>query len=296
MSTDNTPPDPNTPPAPPTDSLLPTGNPPAPPAPGSGDNNPPPGDPPPAPGEHDWLPEKFRVMGEDGKLDEAASTRKLAESYQALERHKGPLSAAPASPEDYKIEAPKDAEGNPIEIPGLDMAEFTADPLFKNMAAEAHKLGVTNEQLQFFVGKYLTTVPELLVANQQLELAEAREELRQLWKDDVAMQRGTTDAVRAINGFGGEADDVPGSRARLMQKYGRDPDFIAFAASVAKDMNEDRPPGGSGLAAGDLDVEALQKSEAYWNKNHPDHTATKSKVETYYAKKYGNTPRGGRAA
>lgn len=249
-----------------------------------------------AAGEHDWLPEKFRVMTDDGKLDEAASTRKLAESYVALEKHKGPLSAAPASPEEYKIEAPKDAEGNPIEIPGLDMEQFTSDPLFKNLAADAHKLGVTNEQLQFFVGKYLTTVPELLVANQQLELAEAKEELRAIWKDDIAMQRGTTDAVRAINGFGNEAEDVPGSRARLMQKYGRDPDFIAFAASVAKEMNEDRPASGSGTPnTSDADIEALQKSEAYWDPKHPEHGIVKSKVDTYYATKFGNKPRGRRA-
>lgn len=277
----------------PAESLLATG---APPAPAGGDPAPAPGgEPAPVAGEHDWLPEKFRVLAEDGKLDEAASARKLAESYTALEKHKGPLSQAPASPDDYKIEAPKDAEGNPLEIPGLDMAQFTADPLFKNLAADAHKLGVTNDQLQFFVSKYLTVVPELIAADQSLSLADAKAELQGIWKDDITMQRNLASVVTAINGFGAEAEDVPGSRSRLMQKYGRDPDFIAFAASVAQEMKEDRLPA-AGPASSDGDIEALQKSPAYWDKNHPEHTATKSKVDTYYAKKFGNAPRGKRSA
>lgn len=289
----NNTPDPSPSPSDDGGSLLNGGTPPAPPtppAPAPGD--PPPGDNPPPPGEHDWLPEKFRVMAEDGKLDEAASARKLAESYQALEKHKGPLSQAPASPDDYKIEPPKDDEGNPL----MDLTEFTGDPLFKAFAADAHKLGMSNDQMQFVVGKYLAIAPELIAANQQLDMAEAKAELQKLWKDDKALERGTADAVRAINGFGAEAEDVPGSRARLMQKYGRDPDFIAFAASVAQEMHEDRPPGGDGLATSEMDIEALQKSAAYWDKNHPEHSATKAKVETFYTKKFGNKPRGGRAA
>ncbi len=104
--------------------------PPAPPA-GETPPAPPPGDPPP-PGEADWLPEKFRVMKDD-KLDEAASARKLAESYKALEQHKGPL--PPAAPEEYTIAPLTDAEGNPVE--GVNVDEFTADPMYKSFAAEA---------------------------------------------------------------------------------------------------------------------------------------------------------------
>lgn len=247
------------------------------------------------PVEGDWLPEKFRVMDAEGKLDEAASARKLSESYQALEKHKGPLSQAPATADEYKIDAPKDAEGNALDIPGLDMEQFTGDPMFKTLAADAHKLGVTNDQLQFFVNKYLTVVPELFAAKAQLDLQEARAELKAIWKDDQAIDRGTVDAVRAINGFGAEADDVPGSRSRIMAKYGRDPDFIAFAASVAAEMKEDRMPVAN-PAMSDGDIEALQKSPAYWDKNHPDHTNTKAKVDTFYAKKFGNQARGRRSA
>src|SRR3546814_19327939 len=70
----------------------------------------------------------------------------------------------------------------------------------------------------------------------------AKAELGKLWADDTAMKSNLASVVRAINGFGGQAEDMPGSRARLMDKYGTDPDFIAFAAAVAGEMKEDRTP------------------------------------------------------
>jgi hypothetical protein len=237
---------------------------------------------PPA-GENDWLPEKFRVNTAEGSLDEAASARKLAESYKALEAHKGPLSQAPATADDYKIEAPKDAEGKPMEV---DIAAFTGDPAFKAFAAKAHELGYSNDQLQFAVDRYLTMAPELLAADQSLSLAEAKAELSKIWTNDQAMQANLASVRRAIQGFGAEAADVPGSRDRLMSKYGRDPDFIAFAASVAGEMKEDQPVIG-GMAASEVDAESLMKGEAYWNPKHADHARVKSQVDTFHAKKFG---------
>jgi hypothetical protein len=249
--------------------------------------------PPVTPGDeaHAWLPDKFRVKDAEGKVDEAASARKLAESYKALEAHKGALPQVPATAADYVLEAPKDAEGKPLE--GFDVEAFVSDPAFKGLAERAHAKGVTNEQLNFMVGEYLQIAPQLVAADQQLTLTEARAELAKVWPDEAAMNRNLAGVVKAIQGFGAEADDVPGSRSRLMAKYGRDPDFIAFAAQVANEMQEDRVPGGAGGVGGsDDNVEAMQKSEAYWNKNHPEHKATVAKVQEHYARKYGTRTRG----
>lgn len=234
----------------------------------------------------DWLPEKYRVNGEDGALDEAASARKLADAYKALESKLGKAAALPpATPEEYKLEAP---EGIPAEA----FEQFTGDELFKNFVKDAHAQGMTNEQLQFVTSKYLALAPELLAADKSLTAEEAKAELAKVWPDDGAMQKNLASVVKAINGFGAEADDVPGSRSRLMEKYGTDPDFIAFAASVAKDMSEDRTPTG-GTPSADLDIEALQATEAYWKPEHPDHARTKAKVDEHYARKYGTRARAG---
>lgn len=37
------------------------------------------------PGANDWIPEKYRVVGEDGKLNVEGSARKLADAYTHLE-------------------------------------------------------------------------------------------------------------------------------------------------------------------------------------------------------------------
>jgi hypothetical protein len=239
-------------------------------------------------GGDDWLPEKFRVVDADGKLDEAASARKLAQSYDALESHKGSLPQVPASPDDYTLEAPKDAEGKPLE--GFDVEEFTGDPLFKSFAKDAHANGLTQAQLQFVVERYLKVAPELIAADKQVSLAEAKTELGTIWKDEGAMRSGLADAMRAITTFGAEADDVPGSRARLQERFATDPDFAAFAASVAKELKEDQLPAG-GPVSSDMEVESLQKSKAYWDPKDPQHAIVKQKVDTFYAKKFGNKKR-----
>lgn len=237
----------------------------------------------------DWLPEKFRVAKEDGTIDEAASARKLAESYKALEAHKGPMPAVPATPEDYKLAAPKDAEGKPM-LDDEGFAAFTADPMFQGFAKDAHAAGLTNEQLQFVTDRYLNLAPKLIAADQAISLEEARAELKTLWADDKTMADNLAGVTRAIQAFGAEADDVPGSRTRLMEKYGRDPDFIAFAATVAGEIKEDRLPASSPMTS-EADVEALQRGPAYWDKNHPDHARVVGQVNTFYARKYGTAKR-----
>lgn len=285
------------PPAAPTDPAAPA----SPPAASADPGSPPAaanagGEPAAAPGESllapaandaDWLPEKFRVNGEDGKLDEAASARKLAESYKALEAHKGPLPQVPAKPEDYKLEAPKGPDGKPVE--GLDFEAFTADPLFQGFIADAHAQGMTNEQLQFVTDKYLQLAPDLFAANAAMSAQDAKAELGKLWTDEASMGKNLGAVTRAINGFGNEAEDMPGSKARLFAKYGTDPDFIAFAAKVAGEMAEDRLPS-AGLPHSS-DLEMLQKSEAYWNPQHPEHKATVARVNEINARQFGNARR-----
>lgn len=238
------------------------------------------GDPP--TGENDWMPEKFRVMGEDGKLDTAASARKLAESYSALERRAGTGDVPPKAPEDYAL-----------QVEGLDeesAKQFKADPMFQEFAKAMHAVGLTDKQLNAVVARYLKVAPELVAADQELSMQEAKAELEKIWTDDATMQKNLGGVVRAIAAFGAEAEDVPGSQARLMQKYGRDPDFIAFAAAIAGELTEDQLPSAVSVPS-DVDVEALQKSEAYWKPEHPDHQRVKAQVQAFYTKKYGTKRR-----
>src|SRR5690606_25986676 len=111
-------------------------------------------------------------------------------------------------------------------------------------AKDAHAKGMTNEQLQFVAGKYLEILPPLMAEKSQLSADDARAELGKLWTTEQAMQQGLASVHRAIQAFGAEGEDVAGSQSRLLSKYGTDPDFIAFAASVARELNGDRPAAG----------------------------------------------------
>src|SRR3546814_1365994 len=79
---------------------------------------------------------------------------------------------APEKPEDYKLEAPKDAEGKPIE--GVDFESFTKDPLFQSFQKAAHAKGMTNEQLQFVTERYIELAPQLFSADKSLSADEAK--------------------------------------------------------------------------------------------------------------------------
>lgn len=236
------------------------------------------------------IPEKYRVVGADGKLDEAASMAKLMDGYDHLAKKlgTGATESAPASPDEYKLEL-LNAEGKPRD--DIDIEQFTGDPMFKEFAKAAHAEGISNRHLNWMVGRYLDVAPKLVAADAELSLEEAKTELGKLWTDEASFNTGIGSAVRAMKAYGGQAEDMPGSFARLQSKYGRDPDFLAFAASIGREVGEDRPPGGDTAGVGDGDIESLQKSEAYWNPNHADHSRTKAKVDEFYARKFGNKRR-----
>lgn len=225
-----------------------------------------------------WAPEKHRVLAADGTLDEPATARKLADAYKALETKLGTGDIAPVKPEDYTLAAEEGVEG-------VDFDAFKADPLCQGFLKGAHAKGMTNAQVNYAINEYIKLAPQLMQAEQALGVVEARAELGKLWPDDAALNANLASVSRAIQGFGGEADDMPGSRSRLFAKFGSDPDFIAFAASVSKDMGEDTLPVG-GLS-NEPEIEALQRSKAYWDATDPAHAMTKTKVAEFYAKKHG---------
>lgn len=225
-----------------------------------------------------WLPEKLRVMKEDGTLDQEASLRKTAEVYGALEKKLGSGDLAPKDPAEYVLKA---ADGTPT----VDFDAFKADPLCQGFLKGAHGKGMTNDQVNYVLNEYIKLAPGLLGASQELDVTEARAELGKLWTDPQALDKNLASVSRAIEGFGGDAADMPGSKQRLFDKYGRDPDFIAFAAAVATEMGEDKLP--TGGVPSESDIESVQKSKAYWDPNDPGHAAAKAKVDAHYKRKFG---------
>jgi hypothetical protein len=224
-----------------------------------------------------WLtkvPEKFHVKTADGNYDAEATLAKQAESYTHLEKHRGPQPPATAS--DYKFAAPEAFKDIKLD-----------DALSASFRERAHKAGMSQEQYQMAVEAHLEMMPSVLDATLKLAADECRSELQKVWKAPQEFEAGLADAQRAVNGA------PEAIREDIWARFGRDPAFIQFAASLGKEMREDKPgnPGQTATGAPDQSgVEALMASEAYRNPKHADHAATTARVQAFWKRAYGDNP------
>lgn len=230
----------------------------------------------------DYFPEKFRVAKDDGTIDVEASARKLAASYGELEKTR-PTSGVPKTVDEYKI------EGLPE---GVNFEEIKTDPVFQGFLKGGHAKGISNDQMSYVLDEYFKLAPDLLAANQVLGAAAAKTELAKVWTGgDQEMTQNLGLAMRAVKSYGAEGD-VPGGLDRLMQKYGNDPDFLAFAAAIGREVQEDVPLriGTSSAEDWDAQVAAIKANPAYANAEHPEHTIVMKKMDSLYQRRYPNQP------
>ncbi|WP_286973578.1 hypothetical protein [Pseudomonas sp.] len=179
--------------------------------------------------DSDYIPEKYRVTKADGTLDLDQSSRKLAESYGHLEKRLGTGDAPPKSADEY---APK------IEVEGFNWEEFKADENAQSFLKGAHAKGLTNGQVEYVIGEYLKAAPGLVEGGAALSVEDATAALKEQWKTEQEMSEGVKSSYRAVKAFANEGDGL-GSMNKLMAKYGNDPDFVAFAANIGKELRED---------------------------------------------------------
>lgn len=220
------------------------------------------------------VPEKFHVKAADGKIDIEATLLKQSESYTHLEKHRGPQ--PPATAGDYKFVAPE-----AFKDVALD------DGLSASFREKAHKAGLTQEQYQMVVEQHLELMPGVLDATLKLAANECRAALQQVWKAPNEFEAGLADAQRAVNG-------APAAiRDDIWARFGRDPAFIQFAASMGKEMREDTPanPGQASTTAADMTgVQSLMASEAYRNPKHAEHAAVTARVQAFFKRVHGDAP------
>lgn len=224
-------------------------------------------------GANDWLPEKFRVMGEDGKLSIESSARKLAENYTHLEKRMGSGDAPPKTSDGY---APK------VEVEGFNWEEFKADPRMQSFMKTAHAKGITNDQMSFILGEYAQRAPELVGGAAELDSQSATTQLREVWKTDAEFNKNIGLAFRAFNSLADDAD-----KGRI-DEIGNNPMVIRMLAKVGAEMQEDAPAGGDVNLEEQQTIRDLMKSPAYMDPKHADHERVSATVKAYYQKRYGD--------
>ncbi|EAR5543500.1 hypothetical protein EQJ54_07470 [Salmonella enterica] len=225
------------------------------------------------PGANDWLPEKFRVMGEDGNLSIESSARKLAESYTHIEKRMGSGDAPPKTADEY---APK------VEVEGFNWEEFKADPRMQSFMKTAHAKGITNDQMSFILGEYAQRAPELVGGAAALDSESATTQLREVWKTDAEFKQNIGLAFRAFNSLADDAD-----KGRI-DEIGNNPMVIRMLAKVGAEMQEDAPAGGDVNLEEQQTIRDLMKSPAYMDPKHADHERVSAQVKAYYQKRYGD--------
>ena len=226
---------------------------------------------------HERFSEKHRVFKEDGTFDLEATSLKTAEAYAALEKKLGSGELAPKTVDEYKIE----------KLSGeIDVAEVMADPVTKSFLARAHAKGMTNAQVQDVLDFALTEwAPSLIGSNQALNEEQCVTALREMWQSPEEYQAQTSASVRALKAYAAEGDGV-GSFNRMFEKYGNDPDFIAFAARIGKEISEDSAPNLEAVLGGQT-IEQLESNPAYLDPKHPDHARINKQISAYYNAKHG---------
>jgi len=217
------------------------------------------------PVEHAYIPEKFRVIGQDGKLDLETSAQKLAQSYEHAVRRIGSGDVPPERPDGYQVKLPEQFAD--VELP---------PEAFEPFKERAHQAGLTPAQFEFVIGEYLQALPSLMESSTKVSREEAQAALNEAWGSPVEVKANMAAVERAVSVA------PPELQEQIRQKYGTDPTFWRFAAMFGKEVGEDRPGGFSGSKAPIGDVTAVMQSEAYRNAKHPDHAKVSEAVRRHF--------------
>lgn len=232
-------------------------------------------------GEFSWINEKYRVTGEDGKVNLAESSRRIAEAHAALEKRMGAVGVAPASPDEYTVTVP---EG----VKGFDGFDPKTDEGYKAFAGKMHELGLTQKQMDGVMSEYFSRSEALVLGAAVLDANATTETLKKDWAGSggfehnirLAYQAGEILAKKA----GLDVNEVFSANA-----LGNSVPALKILAALAPELIEDTNVTGSAMSMGTTEDEIhnLMRSDAYKNSKHADHERVSQKVRQWFEKKHG---------
>lgn len=207
------------------------------------------------------IPEKFKVVTEDGAVDYKATVAKMNESYSYLEKKVGTGEVAPKSADEYKIERED-----------FNFEDFKADESNQQFLAEAHKHGITNKQLDFLLFEYDKRAVDLVSTSSQFDTDQTVQSLQAEWGFNY--ETNIFSAIKAARSAGLTDDQINDP------VIGNNPAIIKALSYFGSQMTEDKPIN-SGTAV-KTDVQSLMRSEAFFDSKHPEHKSVKAQVDAFY--------------
>ena len=179
------------------------------------------------------------------------------------------------------LKVPESADGYEVNIDGFDFNEFKGIEENKAFLDEAHKAGLSNEQLGFVLGKYNEIIPQLMEANAHLDNESCIQTMTEAWGNDTQANFGFAKAA-ADNAI---ANGILTAEEVNSPEFGNNPLVLKMAAYFGQQLGEDTPPKNTQQSGG-ADIQSLMVSEAYLNDKHPDHKRVFNQVQNWYQKQY----------
>ncbi len=227
-------------------------------------------------GTHDFIPEKLRVLKEDGSLDLEASSRKMAEVYANAEKRIGSGDVRPKAAEEYTVTVPEAFK---------DAFKPEEDQGFQDFRAKAFEAGMTQKQLDLVMDRYFEMAPQLVAAAGIIDANTCKAELEKAWATPATFSRNVGMAFSATTALASKAGiDV---QQIMAGPLGNNPQFLQLMAVLGPELAEDKNPNSEGNITSGDEIETLMASEAYTNPGHKDHARVSEKVQRYFAKTCG---------
>lgn len=176
----------------------------------------------------------------------------------------------------------KRPDGIPEEMWNVDDAKMFSE-LF-------HKAGLSKKQTDMIMTAYNESTIKLLNDQRidtQLAKEKADKELHEKWPGDEYKANMHAGNLAIEKGVAGDEE----LKARILEKYGNDPDFIMYSRNLGVNFQEggtiigDTQPGSTFNVADAIND--LRSTDAYKNKMNPGHKDALKKMSALYEKKAG---------
>jgi hypothetical protein len=215
----------------------------------------------------DSIPDKFKVLKEDGTPDTDAMLAKIDQARSAAEKRIG---SGDIPPKDFSGYTP----------PPLPEALKDVKLETEQFAKDAHAMGLTQKQYEGVMAKYYDILPGLVHADMKAQASEVVSGLSETWGEHA--EANFQSAFRAANAIG-ESIGIPYSE--IEKAVGNNPIALRILAAVGSEMKEDRTPANANTAipAG-FDPNVAMSSDAYSNANHPEHDKVTAQVNAHFDK------------
>jgi len=237
----------------------------------------------------DWKASLSEAIRSDKSLENIKDIEGLAKSYVHAQKMVGadkiPVPNKYATDKDWdavyeKLGRPKSADGYKFDLPQDKKVDEAS---LKEFSTQAHKLGLLPGQAQGMVKFYNEMTAKSLQDADGKALA-AREASEKALKQEFgqAYDQKVTQAATLAKSVG--ATDILNRNLEDGTKLGDHPDMIKVFAQLASKMGEDSIVQASGptyLTPSQIEKqigELTQTGSAYWDKNHPNHTAAVQEV------------------